>query len=62
MSPLFCEIRKDIIQGRTLYKGGHYLRKYGNISKKKVKKDKSCDCGNLVSRNFRIKNSSSEKK
>ena len=21
--------RGDIIQGRTLYKGGHYLRKYG---------------------------------
>ena len=22
----------DIIQGRTLYKGGHYLRKYGTFS------------------------------
>ena len=30
--PIFWK-RGDIIQGRTLYKGGHYLRKYG-ISKK----------------------------
>ena len=29
MSPLFCEKGEDTIQGRTLYKGGHYLRKYG---------------------------------
>ena len=29
MSPLFCEKRGDTILGRTLYKGGHYLRKYG---------------------------------
>ena len=29
MSPLFCEDGGDTIQGRTLYKGGHYLRKYG---------------------------------
>ena len=43
MSPLFCEkgviLFKDCycscpctIQGRTLYKGGHYLRKYGSQS------------------------------
>ena len=32
MSPLFCEKGGDTIQGRTLYKGGHYLRKYGTYA------------------------------
>ena len=40
MSPLFCEKGGDTIQGRTLYKGGHYLRRYGMyIEKTNVNKE-----------------------